>query len=179
MTHGKVLFVIAHTGYQPVEYAEPKKIVEEAGYSVVTASNKSGIATDKDGGSTKIDLALGDVQTKEYDGVFFIGGPGALEHLDNEQSYSVIQKTQQQNKPIGAICIATRILAHANALTRKHATGYNGDHELEKIYATYDIHYMPDPVVVDENVVTAVGPTAAREFGQEIVSLLHDNKGWG
>ena len=39
--------------------------------------------------------------------------------------------------------------------------------------------YMPEPVVVEENIITAVGPTDAKTFGQEIVVLLHNNKGWG
>ncbi len=81
--------------------------------------------------------------------------------------------------PFGAICIATRILAKANALTRKRATGWNGDNELEKLYATYDVIYLPEPVVVTENIITASGPAAVKIFGQEIISLIHNNKGWG
>ncbi len=179
MTSGKVLFVVAHKGYQPVEYAEPKKILEDAGFTVITASDQPGAATDKDGGTTPVDLTLSEVKIEEYDGVFFIGGPGTLEHLDNQHSYKIIKEAAEKHLPLGAICMATRILAHANALTRKHATGWNGDNELEKIYEEYDVKYMPEPVVVEENIITAVGPTAAKTFGQEIVPVLHNNKGWG
>jgi putative intracellular protease/amidase len=179
MASGKVLFVIAHKGYQPVEYAEPKKIVEDAGFAVFTASNQPGTATDKDGGTTPVDLPLSDVQVNDYDGIFFIGGPGALEHLDNQQSYTIIKEAAEKYLPLGAICVSTRILAHAHALTRKRATGWNGDHELEKIYEEYDVKYLPEPVVVEGNIITAVGPSAAKTFGQEIVALLHNNKGWG
>ena len=179
MTSGKVLFVIAHKGYQPVEYEEPKKILEDAGFTVITASDQPGTATDKDGGTTHVDLTLPEVRVEDYDGVFFIGGPGALEYLDNPQSYKIIKETAEKHLPLGAICMSTRILAHANALTRKRATGWNGDNELEKIYEEYDVKYMPEPVVVEENIITAVGPTDAKTFGQEIVVLLHNNKGWG
>ena len=91
MASGNVLFIVAHEGYQPVEYAEPKKILEDAGFTVITASDKPGKATDKDGGTTTVDLTLDQVKPEDYDGVFFIGGPGALEHLDNEQSYKIIK----------------------------------------------------------------------------------------
>lgn len=179
MSIGKVLFVVAHEGYQPTEYNEPKKILEDAGFTIVTASDKPGTATDKDGGFTPVDLTLSDVKTTHYDGIFFIGGPGALEHLDNQESYRIIKEAAKKHLPLGAICISTRILAKANALTRKRATGWNGDNELEKIYETYDVVYLPEPVVVEENIITATGPSASKTFGQEIIALLHNNKGWG
>jgi putative intracellular protease/amidase len=179
MAAGKVLFIVAHQGYQPIEYNEPKKIVEDAGFTVITASNKPGTATDSEGGTSHVDLPLAKVKVTDYDGIFFIGGPGALEHLDNEESYRIIKQAALRHLPLGAICISTRILAKAGALTRKRATGWNGDNELEKIYEMYDVIYLPEPVVVMENVITATGPTAAKTFGQEIISLLHNNKGWG
>ena len=179
MSVGKVLFVVAHEGYQPVEYNEPKKILEDAGFTIVTASNKPGRATDKDGGTTKVDITLDQVNVKDYDGIFFIGCPGALEHLDTQESHRIIKEASEKHLPLGAICVSTRILAKAYALTRKRATGWNGDNELEKIYEAYDVIYLPEPVVVEENIITATGPAAAKTFGQEIVALLHNNKGWG
>ena|SRR3990167_6720127 len=179
MASATVLLIIAHHGYQPVEYGEPKKILKDAGYKVVTASDKAGTATDKDGGTTHVDLTLAQVKPEQYEGIFFIGGPGALEHLDVAASYAIIKKAIERHIPLGAICVATRILAKANALTRKRATGWNGDNELEKLYATFDVIYLNEPVVVQDNVITAVGPSAAKTFGQEIVALLDSNKGWG
>ena len=179
MASGNVLLVIAHEGFQPIEYAEPKKILEDAGFQVVTASNKAGKATDKDGKQVDVDITLDNVDVNNYDGIFFIGGPGSLENLDNEQSYAILKKASEKHLPLGAICAATRILAKAGALTRKKATGWNGDHKLEEIYETYNVQYLPEPVVVESNVVTATDPKAAKVFGQEIVSLLHNNKGWG
>ncbi len=179
MTSGKVLLVVAHEGFQPVEYEEPKRILEDAGFTIITASNKPGKATDKDGKEIDVDITLKDVNVSDYDGIFFIGGPGSLENLDNEQSYAVIKKASEKHLPLGAICAATRILAKAGALTRKKATGWNGDNELKEIYETYDVSYLPEPVVVEENVITATDPKAAKVFGQEILSLLQNNKGWG
>jgi len=176
---GKILFVVAHEGYQPVEYGEPKKILQDAGFQVITASDKPGSAKDKDGKITEVDLTTKEVNVDDYDGIFFIGGPGTMECLDNEDSYRIIKKAVEKHKPLGAICLATRILAKAGALTRHRATGWNGDNELEKIYAEYDVKYLPEPVVVEENIITAVGPSAAKTFGQEIMAVLHNNKGWG
>lgn len=179
MTRGKVLFIVAHDGYQQVEYNETKKILEEAGFTVVTASNLEGTATAKDGSTTPVNLTLDTVNVSNYDGIFFIGGPGTLEHLDTKESHDIIKRALNKHLPLGAICVATRILAKAGALTRKRATGWNGDNELEKFYEAYDVKYLPEPVVVEENIITATNPDAAKTFGQEIVALLHNNKGWG
>ncbi len=179
MTSGKVLFIIAHEGFQPTEYREPKKVLQDAGFTIVTASDAAGHATDADGQTVPVDLTLNHVRVKEYDGIIFIGGPGALEHLDNAASYTIIKAAMDRHMPLGAICIAPRILAKAGALTRKRATGWNGDNQLEEFFKTYDVIYLPEPVVVMDQVVTASGPQAAKLFGQEMLALLHNNKGWG
>lgn len=44
MAHRKILMIIAHEGFQQVEYGIPKKTFEQAGFTVVTASNKPGMA---------------------------------------------------------------------------------------------------------------------------------------
>lgn len=169
----KVLFVIAHEGYQPVEYNEPKKIIEDAGFHVITASNKPGTATATDGSTTPVDIVLDKVRINDYDGVIFIGGSGTLDNLDNEQSYQLIQQAEKNYKVIGAICIATRILAKAAILNSKKATGWDGDGALAKIYEHYNVSYLPEiNVVTDDMTITATGPKVAKNFGHEIVDLL-------
>ena len=168
----KILFVIAHQGYQPVEYEVPKKLLESAGITVVTASNQLGSAVAKDESTTHVDLSIEGINSDDYDGLFIIGGPGALEHLDNETCYQLIQAFADANKPLGAICIATRILAHAGVLKKRQATGWNGDDALNQIYQDQGVYYAQKEVVVDENIITATGPSSAREFGEQIITLL-------
>lgn len=179
MATGKILFIIASEGFQPIEYEEPKKILEDAGFTIVTASDKPGIAKSEDGVTAKVDLTLDKVNVKDYDGIFLMGGPGAMEHLDNEHTGRIVKEGSERHMPLGAICVSTRILAKNNALTRKRATGWNGDGELEELYKTYDVKYLPQPVVVEENVITATDPSVAKLFGQEIITLMQNNKGWG
>lgn len=168
----KVLLIIASDGYQPVEYGTPKQILEESGILVVTASDKSGIATASDGSSTTVNITLPQVNPTDYDGIFFVGGPGALEHLDNQESNRILNEMMVLQKPYGAICVSPRILAKANVLTGKQATGWNDDHELETLFANNNVTYVPEPVVTDGVVITASGPAAAAEFGRAIVKLL-------
>lgn len=174
MSTKQVLFVVAHEGYQPVEYDVPKKLLEQAGINVITASDKAGIATAKDDSTTPVDVLLAEADMASYDGLFFIGGPGALEHLDNQESYKKIQAMAAAKKPLGAICIATRILAAAGVLNKRQATGWDGDGALNDLYQQHNVYYAQQDVVVDDTIITATGPSAAREFGERIITLLQD-----
>ncbi len=168
----KILLVIASQGFQHIEYRVPKQLLEEAGFIVVTASDKAGVAIGKDGSEQPVDIVLSDVDPKNYDGIYFIGGPGALEHLDNQESNRILNEVMLLQKPYGAICISPRILAKANVLVGKRATGANGDGQLASIFANNNMEYIAEPVVVDGMVVTADGPAAAEDWGKAIIKTF-------
>lgn len=167
-----VALIIAHEGYQHIEYGTPKKMLESSGVQVTTVSDQTGTATGKDGSTTHVDLTLEQLNVSNYDAVIFIGGPGALTHLDNPISYNIAQKAIAAKIILGAICISTRILANAGVLTGKKATGWDGDNELGTIYAQKQVTYIHKDAIVDGKIITAVGPHAAQEFGQRILEAL-------
>lgn len=188
-----ILLVIASQGYQPIEYGYTRKVLEEAGFKVLVASDKAGIAYAKpsvnhskqcddpacnktnssvDYEKAIVDLTVAKANPANYDGIFIIGGPGAMEFLDNEATYKLMQTSAQKGKPFGAICISPRILAHAGLLGGKVATGWNGDKKLEALFKKYNVVHKKDAVVTDGTIVTADGPQAALGFGKAIVELL-------
>jgi len=122
-----VALIIAYKGFQPIEYQNTRKALEEAGITVHTVSTQLGEAEATDGSKVAVDLKLDRLIPGEYQGIAFIGGSGALEYLDNEISYAVIKKTINAAIPLGAICIAPRILAKAGILKDKKATGWDDD----------------------------------------------------
>lgn len=168
----KVALIIASKGYQQVEYSVTKKVLENNNFTVVTVSDTAGTATAKDNTSAIVDLTLDALKVTDYAGIFFIGGPGSMERLDTEKSYSILRDAKAHFIPRGAICLATRILAHAGILDGLEATGWDGDNELSKIYQEYKVTYAPVAVVTCDYTITATGPSAAEEFGQAIVMLL-------
>jgi len=108
---------------------------------------------------------------------YFCRWTGAEEHLDNNTSYKILQEAFLLHIPIGAICIATRILAKAGVLRDKYATGWNEDGLLDALFKEYGVVYLPEEkVVVDSNTITATDPSAAEEFGKRIIELLQANK---
>jgi len=179
MDESKVIFIIAFNGFQNIEYAIPKHIIESEGFAVVTASDRHGVAIAQNGSTTHVEVVLDKIIVNQYCGILFIGGPGALEHLDNHTSYKLLQEASQLHIPVGAICIATRILAKAGILSGKEATGWNDDEQLLPLYKEYNVIYADNDVVVDDNIITAAGPQAAQKFGELFVQMLHKKQQWG
>lgn len=174
MSTKKVLFVVAHQGFQPIEYNVSKKLLEEAGIIITTASDKPGDAVAHDGTTVPVEVVLQEITVGDYDGIVFIGGPNTLEHLDNQLSYTIIQEAVAAKKLLGAICVATRIVAKAGVLHKRQATGWDGDNQLSELYRDYTIYYAHQDVVVDDHIITATGPSAAREFAERIIAALQD-----
>lgn len=187
-----VLLIVASQGYQPIEYGHTRRVLEQAGYKVVVGSDKKGTAhanpnhtqkcTDEHCSkattennlyeSVAVDIALSAVNAENYDGIFIIGGPGAMQFLDNATTYKIMQKAAELKKAIGAICISPRILAKAGLLINKRATGWDGDHQVAQMLKQNGAHYTKNHVVTDGLIITADGPAAAADFGKAIVNML-------
>ena len=172
------LLVVAYQGYQPTEYGNTRAELETAGIKVVVASNKMGTAQamgkagSLENEGVRIDVTLDAVKPEEYDGVFLIGGSGALEFLDNGVVHGIMQKVAKAGKPFGAICISPRIVAHAGLLGGKKATCWDGDGRVDAIFKEHKAVRVHDSVVVDGMLITADGPQAATSFGKAIVAAL-------
>lgn len=177
MPNKKVLLIVASEGYQPIEYGHTRKILENAGVQVEVGSDSTNIATASDSkysqyATANVDVTLNQIDPNKYDGIFIIGGSGAIDYLNNQTTHKIMQKIAELERPCGAICISPRILVAAGILRGKKATGWNEDNNLEGIFKKYNSYYIEESVVVDGNIVTADGPKAAMSFGKAILALL-------
>jgi len=170
----KAVMIIAFRDFRDKEYFVPKEILEKAGVEVKTASNKKGTAIGADGGDTEVDLLISEISVSDFDAVIFVGGPGALENLDNEDSYKVAKEAISQGKVLASICISPVILAKAGVLEGKKATVWYSplDKSSIKTLEEKGAIFENQPVVVDGNIITANGPGAAEDFGKKIVEVL-------
>ncbi len=170
----KIVMIIAFRDFRDEEYFIPKEILEEAGAEITTVSNKSGIAVGADGGDVEVDLLLESLNPVDFDAVVFIGGPGCLKNLDNEESYRIIKETVSQNKVLASICISPVILAEAGVLEGKKATVWSSplDKSSVKILKENGAIYQADSVVLDGKIITANGPAASKRFGEVLIDVL-------
>jgi protease I len=170
----RVVIIIAFRDFRDPEYFIPKGILEKAGIEVKTASNKKGTAIGAEGGDIEVDLLVSDINLADFDGVIFVGGPGCLKSLDNEECYEIVKKIVSQGKVLGSICISPVILAKAGVLKGKRAVVWSStlNKNPVKILKEKGAIYEEKPVVADGNIITASGPKAAKEFGEKIVGVL-------
>jgi len=170
----KIAMIIAFRDFRDEEYFVPKEILEAAGVEIKTVSNKMGTAIGADGGDVKVDLLVSEINPADFDAVVFIGGPGCLENLDNESSYRVAQETISQNRVLASICISPVILAKAGVLEGKKVTVWSStmDKSSIKILEENGAIYEAKSIVRDGKIITANGPSAAKEFGKAIIEVL-------
>ena len=174
----KALIIVAQTDFQPVEYGDTREELKNAGISVDVASFEKAEAIGADGTEVDVDIAIHDVDTNDYDAVVLIGGPGAARQLvGNEDVIKLVQSADNNHKIVAAICIAPVVLAQARLLRDRKATVWNGDGKQKEILGAQGASYSEEDVVVDTRIVTANGPSAAKEFGQTIAKLIKQGTG--
>ncbi len=116
----KIAILIAPRGTEEIEFAEPKKAVEDAGGTVVVIGSKPGSADtvngDLDpGNSYMVDRAVSDVSASDFDGLVIPGGSvGADKLRGDEKIVSFVHDFFAQQKPVGVICHGPWVLVEAD-----------------------------------------------------------------
>ncbi len=174
MKNQKIAFVIAFRGFKDEECFIPLEILEASGIKVEVASNKKGLAIGAEGGELAVDYATDELEMDNHQGLFFVGGPGALRHLDNEKSYRLARTAVEKDKLLGAICISPVILAKAGVLKDKKATVWHSSVNKKPVHILKEngAQFVDRNVVKDRNIITANGPAAAQDFGKKILDSL-------
>ncbi|OHA76274.1 MAG: hypothetical protein A3H01_00365 [Candidatus Wildermuthbacteria bacterium RIFCSPLOWO2_12_FULL_40_9] len=170
----RAAIIIAFRDFQDIEYFTPKEILEVNNIEMRTVSTNTGIAIGAYGGEAEVDIILEDLKVKDFDAIIFIGGGGCLRYLDNENAYKIVRETVSEKKVLASICISPVILAKSGVLKGKKAVVWSSPLDKSPIKALKEAGavYLKENVVVDGNIITASGPSAAEEFGNKIVEML-------
>lgn len=164
-----VLMVIASSNFRDEEYAEPRKVLEQAGARVTVACSTLNTAKGKLGLEVKPDILITDVKESEYDGIVFVGGGGSKEYFENPVAHTLARTFYNHGKLTSAICIAPAILANAGLLQRKKATSFPSS---KQALTEKGAVFTGSGVESDGNIVTGSGPEAARNFGERLLEVL-------
>lgn len=172
-----IAIIIAPENYQDKEFEIPYKIFLDKGFKAEVFSTKIGICKGKLGGFFDVKKNLSQLNIKDFDALFIVGGPGAIVLRKNELVNKIINDFNKNNKIIGAICIAPTILANSGVLKGKKSTVWLGfDQELNMNTDTFlekkGAIFVNNPVVNDGNFISGNGPGAAEEFGNTMVAML-------
>ena len=165
----KILMIIAKSKFRDEEYLEPRKELESAGAAITVASSSLDTAEGMLGLKVKPDLLIGSVKEEDFDGIVFVGGGGAREYFDSPVAHKLAQGFHGHGKLTSAICIAPATLANAGILKGKKATAFPSS---EASLRSHGAVVTGEPVAIDGNIVTGVGPEAAKQFGKKLVEVL-------
>jgi protease I len=165
----EVVMVIAPKMFRDEEYAEPKRILEERGAHVVTASVAPGECIGKLGLHAVATLSVTEATQTPWDAVVFVGGAGASVFFDDAAAHQLARAAVDGGRLLSAICIAPSTLAHAGLLTGVSATAFPSQ---EDDLRAHGAEWTGEPVTRDGLIVTANGPEAAAEFGETLADML-------
>lgn len=167
----KAIFVVAQNNFRDEELLEPKTVLTERKIETKVATKTRNKAVGKLGTEIKPDLAIPEIETKNFDAIIFVGGAGARDYFNDEDALKLVKDFKDAGKIVGAICIAPSILANAGILISKTVTAFPSE---EQNLRDKGADYTGMQVEVDGKIVTAKDPSAAKEFGEEIAYLLEE-----
>ena len=166
----KIVFVVAPEVFRDEEYIEPKNILEKAGIEVTTASTVVGEIYGKIKIKAQSQMLVKDINVKNFDGIFFVGGNGASVYFDDKIAHNIAKSFYDNGKLVSAICIAPVILAKAGLLNGKNATVFPSGAD---ILIQNGANYTGKDVETDGNIVTGNGPEAAKHFAEVLLQILN------
>ena len=145
------------TGFWIEEFANPYYVLKDAGHSITLASPKGGLppidpksdAPDQQTPATvrfKEDkkaqevlsktIPLSEINSEDYDAVFYPGGHGPLWDLaEDYDSISLIESFYRNNKPVSAVCHAPAVFKYTRKengeliVKNKKVTGFSNTEE--------------------------------------------------
>jgi protease I len=165
----KAVMIIAENNFRDEELFEPKEILQNAGIEVKVASTNLNLAKGVLGASVIPDLLVSKIKPGDFDALIFVGGGGASQYWSDPLAHKLAKEAFALNKIVAAICIAPVVLAKAGLLKGRKATVFSS--EAGQLKAAGAI-YTGKNLEKDGNIITASGPFAAKEFGEEIKKAL-------
>jgi len=167
----KVLMVAAPEKFRDEELAIPRQVFESKGAEVTLVSTRAGVIHGMMGATAQ----AGDISQPAgavFGAVVVVGGAGAPRALwENATLHQIIRTHHAAGKVVAAICLAGAALARAGVLSGVQATVFKTESSM-KVYRECGVNYREKPVVVSGKIITASGPSAAREFALAVAGAM-------
>jgi len=165
----RVVMIIAPENFRDEELIEPQEALYDRGAEVKVACKSLETAKGMLGAQVKPDMLVSDIKVEDWDAIVLIGGTGSSVYWEDSTVHSLLNRAVEQDRIVGAICIAPVTLANAGILSGKKAT-VSGSEEQKLV--DKGAKYTGKGVERDGNIITASGPPAAKGFGEAIAGAL-------
>lgn len=164
-----MVYLFLADGFEEVEALTPLDYLRRAGIDVFSVGVGSDFPTGAHGISVKADCILDEIaDTENFDALVLPGGLEGTQNLEkSEKIKNMLFHASENGKKIAAICAAPSILGSMGLLSGKCAICYPG-FETKLKWAKI----ANEQVVVDGNLITAIGAGAAQQFSFVIIKEL-------
>lgn len=157
-------------GFEELEAVTIIDLLRRADIEVITASLDGQTVTASRGTRVIADTSMDEVLEQDFDMVVLPGGLPGADHLDaDDRIHRILQRTAENDRPIGAICAAPKVLARGGLLDHKKVTAYPGVLDPQSLGST---QITDAAVQQDGNILTSRGPGTAMDFALEIITCL-------
>jgi len=176
---GRRLAILATDGVEQIELTSPMKALREAGAQVDLISLHTGKIKAwnlvKWGDSFKVDTAVADARSWDYDGLHLPGGVMNPDFLRmNDDAVQFVRSFFATGRPVSSICHGPWMLIEAGVVKGRTLTSWPSiKTDLRNAGATW----VDEEVVEDSGLVTSRGPQDLLAFNKRIVELFQTFSG--
>jgi len=167
---GKRVAILAENLYQEMELWVPYYRLREEGAEVrVVGAGGAKSYASKHGYPVSVDVQAEQASAVEFDAVIIPGGYAPDIMRRHPAMVKLVREAHQQGKVVAAICHAGWMLASADVLRGKRATGF---HSIKDDMVHAGASWVDAEVVVDGTLITSRKPDDLPAFCREIVQAL-------
>ncbi len=168
---GKKILIIIGPEFEDIEFYYPYYRLIEEGYTVEVAGPSRNPVPGKKGYQVKPDKTFDEAKPEEYDGLVIPGGRGPERIRVYDSVKRIVKHFFEKNKPVAAICHGPQVLISTRVLEGRRATSYwTIRDDVENAGAIW----VDEPVVVDDNLVTARYPPDMPLWVKKFIELLEN-----
>jgi protease I len=133
------------------DYPGPR--LQEAGYDVDVAAEKTGEFFGIEGGKFRANKTINEIGVDDYDLLIIPGGVKCMEHLRlDKKAVQFVAEFHASGKVIGSICSGAQMLISAKLCKGRHISAY---YAMRDDVENAGAIFVDAPAVVCENIVTS------------------------
>ncbi len=174
---GMRVAILAEALYEDMELWYPYFRLREEGADVfIVGSGSAETYQSKHGYPISVDAEAETVTANQFDAVLIPGGYSPDHMRRHPSMVKLVRDATEQGKVVGAICHAGWMLASANVLRGRTATGFRS---IKDDMVNAGANWVDREVVRDGNLITSRMPADLPAYMRAIVGALHELKGSG
>jgi protease I len=171
MLTGKRIAILAEDNFEDSELTEPLRAMKDAGarVSIVGSGSKKGYKGKRNLAEAKVDTTADKVEASQFDAIIVPGGYAPDKMRLHKPMVDLVRNAHAKGKIIAAVCHGPQLLISADIVKGHRVTSWPSVAvDLKNAGAIW----VDEPVVRDDNIITARKPADLPKFNKAIIEAL-------